>query len=287
MTPVPLRWKFFSSYSRRYAAAGALLGLGSPLGLLVLRLLDTFDGGWTGWLRAEFQGLWPIYAYTGIGSMAVFAAFGFILGKKEDAMLSHVHKVEENAGRLEHRFMKDPVTGVYARSYLMQRLAEELARARRYRYPLGCLFIDVDRFKEINDRYGHLFGDLALTEVAKSMLAAMRDSDILGRYGGDEFLAILPETGITGAYRAAERLRRNVEHLTIVSQAGAVHPTVSVGIYASDRPPASTEVILEAADAGLRRAKGTGRNRSVLMAGRESDAAAEGGPTESGPGNPA
>src|SRR5581483_2314863 len=137
---------------------------------------------------------------------------------------------------------------------------------------------DVDHFKELNDEHGHLFGDLALAEIARCMQKGLRDSDILGRYGGDEFFAILPETDMPAAYQVAERLRKNVEQLKIESRLGKVHVTVSIGVYSSGRPPSQMQEVLDAADEGLHQAKRTGRNRSVPAERQRDDKIADQSP---------
>jgi two-component system cell cycle response regulator len=161
----------------------------------------------------------------------------------------------------------DPLTGLYNRRYFEERLTEEFARARRYRAPLSLAMLDVDFFKRINDTYGHPFGDEVLRAVASVTRARLREVDLLSRYGGEELIALLPETSPAEALSACERVREAIEalHLDYSGQDGVkkvVRCTASLGLASLPSPTLQTpEDLLRAADECLYAAKGAGRNR--------------------------
>ena len=254
-----------ASFAWKYAAVGVILGLGSPYGLLAFRILGSLEGGLVEWIKTDFQAMKWIYLYTGAGSVIVFSLFGLLLGRREDSLLMHTRDVEGAAQDMERLSITDGLTRLYTHAYLLKRLDEEFSRAKRYSYSLGCLFIDIDNFKALNDEYGHVFGDLVLSEIAGAINGEVRDSDILGRYGGDEFLAILPQTDAAEASGVAERIRKGVEALRLHAGGVAVIATVSIGIYASDKLPSEAKEIMESADSALHQAKRVGRNRSILV----------------------
>jgi diguanylate cyclase (GGDEF)-like protein len=159
----------------------------------------------------------------------------------------------------------DPKTGLANASWWRQVADAELARARRAGRPLSVLLVDIDHFKRVNDRYGHLFGDAVLVAVAEALRAATRPWDLVGRFGGEEFVVLLADVDLPTAAEIAERIRRQVAaarcpldrpHL----DGGAVGVTVSIGVAVCE-PPAGLPESLEAADAALYRAKAEGRDR--------------------------
>lgn len=161
----------------------------------------------------------------------------------------------------------DVLTGLYNRRYLEERLGVEFARSHRYRVPLSCLMLDVDHFKRINDTYGHPFGDRVLMEVAKVMKEMLRDVDLVARYGGEELIALLPETGPRQALRVGERVREGIAALHLVHQApggsqNVVGCTASIGVATFPAPGIGTaEDLLRVADDCLYLAKGAGKNQ--------------------------
>jgi len=162
----------------------------------------------------------------------------------------------------------DTLTGLGNRSLFNQRLAEEISRARRYGYPLSVLMIDVDGFKQFNDAYGHQGGDAVLKACADAMAAETRDSDLLVRYGGDEFALILPMTTKTAAFAVAEKLRAavseaKVDYAESLAGGGDGVPTVSVsvGVAALSGDGQSEVNLLESADQALYEAKKFGKNQ--------------------------
>jgi two-component system, cell cycle response regulator len=155
----------------------------------------------------------------------------------------------------------DSLTALLNKATITRALAEEITDGLRYHRWLSIVLMDIDEFKSMNDLYGHLMGDRVLQLVANILRATLRKRDKPGRFGGDEFLIILPETGPKGATRAAERIRKLIE-MSISAELnlpGAI--TASLGIAACRTDTASPEGLLERADAALYRAKSLGRNR--------------------------
>jgi two-component system, cell cycle response regulator len=161
----------------------------------------------------------------------------------------------------------DPLTGLYNRRYFEERLQEEFARARRYRAPLSLVMLDIDHFKRINDTFGHPFGDEVLRAVSQVARARLREVDLLARYGGEELIALLPETSPADALRACERVREAIEalqldHCSVDGSRQTVRCTASVGLASLPSPSLqNSEDLLRAADECLYAAKGAGRNR--------------------------
>ncbi|MFL6228880.1 MAG: diguanylate cyclase [Pyrinomonadaceae bacterium] len=157
----------------------------------------------------------------------------------------------------------DPLTGLLNRRYLEERLGEELERSKRHRFPVSFLMIDIDSFKEYNDRNGHQAGDAALEMTAQCLKAALRSADVAARYGGEEFSVLLPQTSLTEAQVIAERIRRRVERSPYPHResqpSGAV--TVSIGISAFAPKIDTPETMIGAADQALYLAKSRGKNR--------------------------
>jgi len=136
----------------------------------------------------------------------------------------------------------DGLTGLYNHREFYQALRRELERARRYHHTLSLLMIDVDDFKQFNDRFGHPAGDFALRNIAVLLRKCARTTDIIARYGGEEFAVILPESTPGGALMVAERIKSEVaEHNFIQSAEIPVHLTVSIGIYSSERGEVSED----------------------------------------------
>jgi diguanylate cyclase (GGDEF)-like protein len=172
--------------------------------------------------------------------------------------------------RLAEGALHDPLTGLYNRRHLDDRLAAELAAAQRHGRPVSLLMIDIDHFKEVNDGHGHLAGDEALKMVAFVLRGAVRKEDVLARYGGEEFVVVARETVLDGAHALAERIRRAVERSHCAWQGQELGVTVSIGVTVSvgltEFVQGKTErEVLEAADRALYLAKKGGRNRVVAV----------------------
>ena len=154
----------------------------------------------------------------------------------------------------------DALTGCLTVSHGTELIDIELRRARRYGRPAALLFIDLDRFKQINDRCGHALGDAALRAVGAALKSALRGSDLCCRYGGDEFLVLLPETPPEGARHVAESLRRKLAGIAVERPGGAVHVTASIGVAPARPGELDGASLVARADAAMYRAKRAGRN---------------------------
>lgn len=174
--------------------------------------------------------------------------------------------VFENA-RLFESATYESLTGLMRRETIMEVLDAELQRSLRYRRPLSVGMVDIDRFKRVNDQYGHLAGDTLLKHIAQELQNGLRTTDSIGRYGGEEFLFILPETELEEAWVVAEKLRGAIKNLTdLLDEAPDLQITVSIGLAAIDhnasKTPTATDLIQES-DLGLLEAKRLGRNRVI------------------------
>lgn len=158
----------------------------------------------------------------------------------------------------------DPLTNCYNRRFGLARLREEFTRANRSGLPLGVIFFDIDHFKSVNDIHGHLVGDRVLGSVAKGAERQLRDGDVLVRYGGEEFLCILPGASIEGTAEVCERIRREIEEIAVRDRDRSVCCTVSLGYTSFPEIGAEDETaLIRVADDALYRAKNSGRNRSI------------------------
>lgn len=161
---------------------------------------------------------------------------------------------------------RDSLTGVYNRGYLFELAEREVALARRHRRPLAVAMLDIDHFKQVNDRYGHAVGDEVIVSLTGVCAAELRAIDQFGRIGGEEFVCVMPETDVEEAQRCAERLRRRIEQAQVVTEDGPLGYTVSIGVAMLDRRHLEWKALLHAADCALYRAKSGGRNRVALAA---------------------
>ncbi|ROR01611.1 diguanylate cyclase [Desulfosoma caldarium] len=162
---------------------------------------------------------------------------------------------------------RDPLTGTYNRGAAYQRLVEELDRAVRANQPLSLLMMDIDHFKKINDTYGHLVGDHVLKETVARMRSVIRSYDVVGRFGGEEFLVVLPHADTGIAVNVAERIRAAVSRHPIVDGQVAVSVTLSAGV-ATAHGPTVPDALIQSADEALYLAKRTGRNRVCAASAR-------------------
>jgi diguanylate cyclase (GGDEF)-like protein len=167
--------------------------------------------------------------------------------------------------RIREMAITDDLTGLRNRRYILGLLTDELARALRYGRPLSCVMFDVDHFKRINDTYGHVAGDAVLSAISAAARAQCRHSDALGRYGGEEFLLILPETTAEGARSMGERIRQAIEDLRIEHAGAVLTVTASFGsttvLPVAEADVSDPKAVLKRADDALYRAKYAGRNR--------------------------
>jgi diguanylate cyclase (GGDEF)-like protein len=172
----------------------------------------------------------------------------------------------ENA-RLYSLAITDSITKLYIHRYFQLRLDEEVKRSQRYNSTLTLLMCDIDHFKEINDTYGHQQGDLILKEVSVILKINTRSTDIACRYGGEEFVIILPETTQSDAKIVAERIRRDIanhEFPSITDGQKPVRCTISIGVAGFPLNANDKDELIQKADSSMYQAKGSGRNRVVL-----------------------
>ncbi|HWQ00071.1 MAG TPA: diguanylate cyclase [Vicinamibacterales bacterium] len=154
----------------------------------------------------------------------------------------------------------DPLTGCSTRPHALQRLAAELNRAQRSNRPLALLLLDLDHFKAVNDRYGHTCGDMVLSAVGRVIMQTLRASDVRCRWGGEEFLVVLPETSLEAATVVAESLRRRIADLRVDYGEASVGITASIGITPVRPGETNVQALIARVDAALYRAKSAGRN---------------------------
>jgi len=159
----------------------------------------------------------------------------------------------------------DALTGTYTRRYFLERFEEEVRRAQARKTRLSFLMLDVDHFKKVNDQYGHLAGDEVLKQVGVVLREGVREIDIAGRYGGEEFCVVLPDTDGQGALLVAERIRKAVEARTIKAYDASLRITISIGISSFPSDGKQLEELIDKADWSLYRAKSQGRNRVVVF----------------------
>jgi diguanylate cyclase (GGDEF)-like protein len=163
---------------------------------------------------------------------------------------------------LREQATHDPLTGLWNRYALLDALGREHSRAGREGTPLAVIMADLDHFKHVNDTYGHLAGDAILREAAGRMQAAVRSYDLVGRYGGEEFLIVLPATSGPNAMQLAERLRATLAHEPVGHGSSRISVTASFGVTATGQAPSGDpQTLIRLADEALYRAKEQGRNR--------------------------
>jgi diguanylate cyclase (GGDEF)-like protein len=200
---------------------------------------------------------WPLVSPTSSGSSRP-------VGRA--VILSDVSAQAKLREELRRHSETDALTGVANRRRFHQALEIECMRYTRGHAPLSLLMIDLDRFKDVNDRYGHPAGDAVLCSVANLLVASLRKTDVLARYGGEEFAVLLPETRMEGALVIAERIRKIVGSNPIVTDGDCIRISVSVGVasHANDNE-VNAQILLKKADLALYRAKTAGRNRVEIL----------------------
>jgi diguanylate cyclase (GGDEF)-like protein len=242
-------------------AAGSMIG-GGP-GILFAGLTTIANIGT--WLYASGHAVGaaqPFDATTGaiflLSNTLVAVGLAAVLNFYSAYMRRSISTLNEQAEQMTELAHTDPMTGLANRRWLMDQLGREFSRARRYRRPLSLLYLDLDGFKAINDRFGHLFGDEVLTGAGRAMKAVLRSTDLLARIGGDEFVVLLPETGIEGAHNVTAKLRKALT--AYGQQLGPAVPALSfcAGVSQLRQDDATIDDILSRADEAQYLAKGTG-----------------------------
>lgn len=183
------------------------------------------------------------------------------IGRDVTERVNLMHQLEDQAHR-------DYLTGLANRRWFSERAEIELARTQRYGSALSLLMLDIDYFKKINDMHGHKTGDVVLQSLSEVLLAALRNIDIVGRTGGEEFTVLLPETALDFALEVAERIRAKIASMRIpVADNVPIHFTVSIGISTLRNPATSLDELLDQADKALYEAKDAGRNNVKVYSG--------------------
>lgn len=252
--------------------SGFALGLGAPAGWLLLRMIRDGRGPNPAWLGAEWDAQKYFYIYLTLTTPAVFAFFGIFLGRLTDRLRAQKNSLLALAAELERRSITDELTGVHNRRHLTVEIDKEIERSVRHGHPLSGIMVDIDEFKGINDRFGHTAGDRALKDIAALLSKAVRSIDTVGRYGGDEFVVLLPESGPEGARTVADRILREVRLYRLTTDHGPVPVTVSAGIVSfGDAKTLTRTAFFDRIDRSLFQAKFLGKNR-VFESDRSSPA---------------
>ena len=219
-----------------------------PLYLVVGRAENEYLGEWRNFRRLALVATLSFLLLTALLSLMVFW-YWKRLARARDAM--------------EHMAHTDFLTRLANRRAFIGAVKEELARARRYATPVSVLMLDIDNFKSINDKFGHEAGDTALQELARLSLSELRAVDLMGRWGGEEFVVLLPETDAASAAEAAERLRAAIEKSELPGAGGlpVLKMTVSIGYAEMAQGDEDIDTLMRRADDALYEAKNSGRNR--------------------------
>ena len=198
--------------------------------------------------------------------LAALCTIGIIVGVTYFLTWRLVVDLDDTQKRLKKLASTDELTGLRNRRTIMQRLEEEFQRARRQNAPLSLISLDIDHFKQINDTYGHPFGDQVLKCVADGMTRSIRAYDIIGRIGGEEFIIVAPGSPLPEAASLTERMLKRIREESTDDGSRSVTVTLSAGVALLDPNDAGPEDLLRRADTALYRAKREGRNRCVVAA---------------------
>ncbi|MFA5140596.1 MAG: GGDEF domain-containing protein [Elusimicrobiota bacterium] len=250
-----------------FPAIGLLLAFFSPLSAFLLRLWQADPVLVSLWIRSELTYNSLFYVYTTISTALIFMTLGAVLGIKSESQRVHNKTLRSRMAELQIRSVTDGLTGAYSHAYLQEMLSIEIDRSRRTGRPLSVVMMDIDDFKKINDMHGHLFGDQVLKEVTEAVSMNIRQHDVLGRYGGEEFLVIMPGTEPDVAAKVAGRVCRAVARAWVRDKreapgAALVRVTLSGGVATFPGTGSATPTaLIEAADRRLYAAKREGKNR--------------------------
>jgi diguanylate cyclase (GGDEF)-like protein len=182
-----------------------------------------------------------------------------------DRLKSQLAEIKLLQAELHERSLRDPLTGLYNRRFLQETLPREFARLERMKHPLGMIMADIDHFKLVDDTYGHDAGDLVLKELRKIIIADIRANDIACRYGGEEFVIVMPDADLQICQQRAEEIRAQFDALFVTYNNHRIHNTISLGVAAYPLHGLTGEVVLNCADQALYKAKQAGRNRVVVF----------------------
>ena len=238
-----------------YPVTGFFLGLGSPVGAFLLRFWLADPLLKVHWLRHELDYNFLFYAYMAVGTVTAFIVFGYALGLRSERQRINNRVLSARVDELHLKSVTDALTGAYTHGYLHEILELEIQHSLTHKSPLSILVLDIDDFKRINDNHGHLFGDRVIKETAETISANIRSEDILGRYGGDEFLVIMPGADQEITHQVAQRICHSIAKNGYMA-------TVSIGattFTGSDKQ--GVRDLIAAADANLYLAKREGKNQ--------------------------
>jgi diguanylate cyclase (GGDEF)-like protein len=188
-----------------------------------------------------------------------------LLEDANEELHTQLDEIEQLQTELREQALRDPLTGLFNRRYMNEALAREIARAGRENNPLSVIMADIDHFKMINDTYGHPVGDKFVVEIASLMRNHARSSDIVCRYGGEEFLLVLPGTASDFAAQRAEEIRQRCAEIIIQHDEKDLKVTISMGVATYPAHGQKADEIIIKADKALYRAKAQGRNCTVLF----------------------
>lgn len=238
----------WQQYKYSLALAGMVLGLAVPVVCVYLSSLWDIDG----------------FAYLSFFIPASFMGFGFLIGHLIDRLLAQKSQFTASNTSLREQSIIDELTGQYNRRHILLELDKELERARRYKHTLGGIMIDVDDFKKFNDKHGHLMGDYILKEVTHVFDHCIRTIDVLGRYGGDEFMILLPEATPETATIVAERIKKAMHEHPFTFKKKPFKVTCSIGVhYFPDLTNVDKADFIDTIDKALYKAKTAGKDRVV------------------------
>lgn len=243
-----------------FSIVGLFLGACAPLGALLLLWFSPHPALSVPYFIAEeWRDHTFFFTYMLGGTSLSFGLFGFFLGRNQDVVEAHNRHLALLA-------TQDELTGLGNHRFLHETLKVEFRRHLNEHLPISCLMLDLDHFKRVNDAYGHPFGDQVLRHFAVLLKRCVRAGDVATRYGGEEFLCILPQCGAEEAREVAERIRRETERYEFINGDQRVSVTVSVGVATSPDPRArGYHQLIELSDQALYKAKRQGRNRVVQV----------------------
>jgi len=213
--------------------------------------------------RFNQPALWLQFAMLALAFACTTYAAGAVLRRRE-RLAEARRDLHDLSRQASERASRDTLTGVYHHRHLMEALEREIARAERVGKPLSIARVDLDWLGSVNETHGHSIGDIALKRFTVAAAEALRDVDIFGRYGGKEFLAIMPDTDLKGAAIAAERLRAAVAREPVPEVRGRRHLSCTLGV-AEHRKGENTRLVIGRAESGLNYAKAAGRDRVVAL----------------------
>jgi diguanylate cyclase (GGDEF)-like protein len=222
-----------------------------------------------GWIRSFISAPITIRGHV-VGIINIMSATpNFFTSEHSDRLMAFAAQSAvaiENAQLFEQAYylsVTDPLTELINRRHFFEVVQLEFERALRYRRTLSVMMVDVDHFKNINDSFGHAMGDLVLREIATRIKRTLRTNDIVARFGGEEFIVLMPETNLVQGCQVAERVRHAVSDVPIEKEVGTVQITLSIGVAEMNEKSSNMDQLIKDADEALYAAKATGRNRVV------------------------